>query len=67
LRLYQTLHGAEAYAALLKGEGSPAAAHAAWHDKGGTAVVTATELNGHPNAMRPEHGGTINALLEALY
>jgi len=31
------------------------------------AAVTATELNGHPNTMRPEHGGTINALLEALY
>ena len=67
LVLYQTLTGGEAYAALLKGEASPKAAHAAWHDKGGTANVTATEFNGKQNGMRPEQGMMINALLEALY
>lgn len=67
MALYQTLTGGEAYAALLKGQGSAKDAHAAWHDKGGTANVTATEFNGKQNGMRPEQGMMINALLEALY
>jgi hypothetical protein len=67
MTLYQTLTGGEAYAALLKGQGSPRDAHAAWHDKGGAANVTATEFNGKQNGMRPEQGMMINALLEALY
>jgi hypothetical protein len=67
MTLYQTLHRAEAYAALLKGEASPKAAHEAWHAKGGTANVTATEFNGKKNGMSIEQGMMINALLEALY
>jgi hypothetical protein len=67
LRLYQTLHGAAGYAPLLRGEISPKAAHAEWHDGGGVGAVTATEMNGKPNAMTPEQGGTIGELLEALY
>jgi hypothetical protein len=53
--------------ALLKGEISPKAAHTEWHDGGGVAAVTATEFNGTENGMTPEQGGTIGALLEALY
>lgn len=67
MALYQTLHAAEAYGALLKGEGSPKAAHEAWHDKGGAANVTATEFNGKQNGMSIEQGMMVNALLEALY
>ena len=67
MTLYQTLHAAEAYGALLKGEGSPKAAHEAWHEKGGAANVTATEFNGQQNGMSIEQGMMVNALLEALY
>ena len=67
LRLYQTLHGAQGYAALLKGEASPKSAHTHWHDGGGVGAVTATEMNGRQNGMTPEQGGTIGEMLEALY
>ena len=67
LRLYQTLHGAQGYMALLKGEISPKAAHSEWHDGGGIGAITSTEFNGKENAMTPEQGGTIGELLEALY
>jgi len=67
LRLYQTLVRARAYTLLLKGQTSPREAHAAWHDEGGMAAVTRTELNGKENAMTPEQAGAITTLLEALY
>jgi len=67
LGVYNTVVRAKAYAALLKGEIAPAAAHAAWHDAGGAANVTRTELNGVENGMRPEQAGAIVALMEALY
>jgi hypothetical protein len=65
--LYQTLHRTDAYATLLKGQGSAREAHEAWHGSGGSANVTATEFNGKQNGMTMEQGMMINALLEALY
>lgn len=67
LRLYQTLVRANAYNLLLKGQTSPAESHAAWHNEGGMAQVTRTELEGKENAMTPEQAGAITTLLEALY
>jgi len=67
LRVYNTLVRAKPYAAVLKGETAPAAAHTAWHDAGGAANVTRTELNGVENGMRPEQAGHIVSLMEALY
>jgi hypothetical protein len=67
LRLYNTLQRATAYHSVLRGGIAPAGAHAAWHERGGTANVTRTELNGQESGMTPEQGGTIVSLMEALY
>ena len=67
LRVYNTLVRAKPYAAVLRGETAIADAHKAWHDGGGAANVTRSELNGQENAMRPEQGGAIVSLMEALY
>ena len=67
LRLFQTLERARAYMLLLKGQTTASESHGAWHDEGGIANVTRTELNGKENAMTPEQAGTITALLEGLY
>ena len=63
LRLFQTLERARAYMLLLKGQTTASESHGAWHDEGGIANVTRTELNGQENAMTPEQAGTITALL----
>lgn len=67
LRLYQTLVRSRAYMLLLKGQTTASETHGAWHDEGGMAEVTRTELNGKENAMTPEQAGEITTLLEALY
>ncbi len=67
LRVFQTLMRARSYMLLLKGQTTASESHGAWHDEGGTANVTRTELNGKENAMTPEQAGAITTLMEALY
>jgi hypothetical protein len=67
LRVFQTLVRARSYMLLLQGKTTASETHGAWHDEGGVANVTRTELNGKENAMTPEQAGAITTLLEALY
>jgi len=66
VRTYQTLSQGAAFAGLLRGEQSPAAAHAAWEKAGGRMTPTKTEINGAAT-HRLDQMIVTGQLLDALY
>jgi hypothetical protein len=66
VRIYQTLSQGAAFARLLRGEQSPAAAHAAWNAAGGRMTPTRTEINGQA-AQAPDQITAASLLLDAFY
>jgi hypothetical protein len=67
LRTYQTLSQAAAFAGLLRGEQSAAAAHAAWDRAGGRMTPTRTEINGATTQLQLDQLIASGQLLAPLY
>jgi hypothetical protein len=65
LRVYQTLSNGAAFAGLLRGEATPAAADAAWRKAGGTARITGARRDGR--TLTPQQAQAANRLLAPLY
>lgn len=67
LRLYQTVSHGAAFAALLRGDAAPAAAHAAWRQAGGAVALTRSELDGNTDVLTPQQRAAALRLLDPLY